>query len=227
MNGLIVLIVVILITGIILLSGKSPFKENKTREQFLKDLTKYLEGTLEPIEDDVFPNSFRIRFKFSGEDFVFEDFEKQGFKDKVYIAYLRVTAPGDLTLTFTEKERSTTIRTDIFIASDISSQQVGRTAQLQVPKHLNDLNVTTNDTAIANELFGTGKISSIFKQLKNMNSRGSSFMPIGIVNGVITLEFYSEKKFQPNLPALYSDISSIENYSNKLLVLVRKLKKKS
>ena len=117
MKGLIFVIAVILTAGIILLSGKSPLKKKKTREQFLQDLAEFLEGTLEPIEDDANPNSFRIRFKYSGVDFVYEDFEKLGFKDKIYIAYLRAKTTSRLTLTFSAKKRSTKIRTDIFIAS--------------------------------------------------------------------------------------------------------------
>ena len=223
MSGLVILIVVIFIAGIILLSGKSPLRKEKTREQFLQALAEFLEGALEPIEDDMHSNSFRIRFKYSGEDFVFEDFEKEGFKNKVNIAYLRVTVPDRLTLTFTEKERSTKIRTDIFIASDISSQQVEQTVQLQVPKHLNDLNVFTNDIVVANELFEIGKISSILKQFKGMDSRGYSFMPIEIIDGVVTLEFHSEKMFKPNLSVLYSNVTSIDGYLDKLMVFAREL----
>jgi len=223
MNGLIILIVVVLIAGIIILSGKSPLTKEKTREQFLQALAEFLEGTLEPIEDDMYPNSFRIRFNYSGEDFVFEDFEKQGFKDKVNIAYLRVTSPRRLTLTFTEKEHSTKIRTDLFMASDISSQRAGQTTHLQVPKQLNDLNVFTNDIVAANWLFETRKVSSILKQFKGKDSQGYLFMPIGIIDGVITLEFYSEKNLQPNLSTLYRDISFIENYTSKLMVFIHKL----
>ena len=223
MNGFFILVVVLLLVGIIILSGPSQLKK-RTREERLQDLAKFLEGTLEPIEDEGYSNSFRIRFKFSDEDFVFEDWEKQGFKDKVYMAYLKVKTPNCLTLNFSEKERSTKIRTDIFIASDVPSQQIGRTVQLQVPKHLNDLNVSTNDTTAANELLEVGKISSIFKQFKNKDSRGRSFMPIKIINGVVTLEFYSDKILKPNLLTLYSDISSIDGYLNKLMVFVRELR---
>lgn len=225
MSGIVILISVLFIAGIILLSVKSPFKK-RSREQFLQDLAKFLEGTLEPIEDEVHSNSFRIRFKFSGEDFVFEDLEKQGFKDKIYIAYLKVQTPSCLTLTFAEKKRSTKIRTDIFIASDISSQSVEQTVKLQAPEHLNDLNIFTNDTVAANKIFETKKISSIFKQFKNIDSRGYSFMSIGIVDGGVTLEFHSEKMFQPNLATLYNDVSFIENYLDKLMVFVRTLQKK-
>jgi len=224
MNGFFILIVVLLLVGIIILSGPSQLKK-RTREECLQDLAKFLEGTLEPIEDEGYSNSFRIRFKFSDESFVFEDWEKQGFKDRVYTAYLKVKTPNPLTLNFSGKERSTKIRTDIFIASNVSSQQIERTVQLRVPKHLNDLNVSTNDTTVANELLEVGKISSIFKQFKNKDSRGISFMPIKILNGVVTLEFYSDKILKPNLSTLYSDISSIDGYLNKLMVFVRELQK--
>lgn len=219
-----VLVGALFIIAIILLSVKSPFKK-KSREQFLQDLAKFLEGKVEPINDETYPNSFRIRFKFSGEDFIFEDWEKQGFKDKIYIAYLKVQTPSRLTLTFAEKKRSTKIRTDIFIASDVSSQSVERTVKLQAPEHLNDLNIYTNDTIAANEILETKRISSIYKQLKNIDPRGYAFMPIEISNGCVILEFYSEKMFQPKLSTLYRDVSFIENYLDNLMTFVRALQK--
>lgn len=224
MNGFVILVIVLLLAGIILLSGPSKL-DKRTREEYLKDLTKFLEGTLEPIEDELISNSFRIRFKFSNEDFIFEDWERKGFKEKIYSAYLIVKTSNRLTLKFSEKERSTKVRTDIFIASDVSSQEISRTTHLQLPKHLKDLNVSTNDTTAANELLDEGKISSILKQFKSKDSRGYSFMPLKIVDGTVTLEFYSDKILKPNLVALYSDISSIDGYLKKMMVFVRELKK--
>jgi hypothetical protein len=224
MNGIIFLVIVLLVAGIILFSETSKVKK-RTREQFHVDLAKYLEGALEPIEDAAHPNSFRIRFKYSGEDFVFEDFEKEGFKDKVYNAHLKVKTPSKFTLTFTEKKRSSRIRSDIFFSSEISSQQAASHIQLLVPKHLNDLNVFTNDGIMANKLFETGKVSSILKQLKNTDSRAYPYMPLEIVDGVIVLEFYSDKMLQPNLLVLYNDISSMEGYLEKMMVFVRALQR--
>jgi len=199
-------------------------KKKKTREQFLKELANFLEGVVEPIEDRAYENSFMIRFEFEGEKFVYEDLEKSGFKDKFYFAHLKVKTPSKLTLTFAGKKRSMKIRSDIFIASDVSTQQDAARIQLQIPAHLKDLNVYTNDKVIANHFLEDKKVASIFKQLKNTDMRGNSFLPVEIVDGMVTLEFSSETTYRPNLPALKSDIPTIEDYSDKLMVLVRKLK---
>jgi len=224
MNGFLILIVLLFLGGIILLSGKSSNKK-KTREQFLKELAEFLEGTLEPIEDETYENSFRIRFQYSNEDFIYEDLERPGFKENVNMAYLKVEVPGGLTLKFEEKKHSTTIRTDIFIASEISTQSEQKNYKIQVPKQLKHLNVVTSDPVIANRLFEDKKISSILKEFKNTDTLGRPFLSIGIINGVVTLEFHPRDIYYPNLTALYADVSSIDHYLSKLMVITRKLKK--
>lgn len=223
MSWFLLLLILFFLGGIIFLSAKSPF-EKKTREQFLQELTAFLEGTLEPFGDEAYGRSFRILFRFGGEEFVFEDLEKHGFRDKVYIAYLKVKTPSRLTLTFTEKRRSARIRTDIFMASEISTRQVEDHVLLQVPKYLKDLKVSTNDPVGANRLFEDKKTAAVFRRFKNVDSRGYPFLSIGIVDGTVILEFYSEKTFNPNLSGLWADIASIEGYLDKLTVIVRKLK---
>src|SRR3989338_6968915 len=118
MTALIILIVVIALAGIILLNAKSPLQK-PTREQFLQDLAKSLDGILEPILDEGYENCYRIKFNFDGEECIYQDMEKKGFKDKIYGAYLKIQTPSKLTLTFTEKKHSMRIHSDIFIASDI------------------------------------------------------------------------------------------------------------
>jgi len=226
MHWLLVLIVLLSLGGIILLSGKSPF-EKKTRELFLQELAKLLNGTLELIEGEDDESSFRILFRFEGEDFVYEDLEKKGFKSKVYKAYLKVKTPSKLTVRFTERKHSTKIKTDIFIASEVSTNYVDEHVGLEVPKHLKDLNVTTNDTIEANRLFDDRKISSILKRYKNVDSRGYPFLSLGLVDGTVTLEFHAATTFQPNLSALQGDIASIEDHLEKIMVIVRKLKENS
>lgn len=223
MNGLLVLVFMFFLAGIILLGVRSPLKK-RTREGYLQDLAKFLEGELEPIEEGALDNSFRVRFKFSGEEFVYEDTEELGFKSKIYKGYLKIKTPSKLTLTFTEKKRSTKIRTDIFIASEISTQQLEKHIRPNVPDHLKDFKVFTNDSLEANKLLEDKKISNIFKQFKNINSRGYPFSSIGIIDGAVILEFFSDRAFSPNLASLWSDVASIENYLNKLMVIVRKLK---
>ena len=224
MNGFIILIVLLFMGGIILLSGKW-FSKKKTREQFLKEFAEFLEGTLEPIEDEIYKNSFRIRFKYSNEDFIFEDLEKPGFKENINMAYLKVEVPSKLTLKFEEKQQSTTIRKDIFIASEVSAQSARKNYKVQVPKHLEHFNIIASDQIMANRLFEDRKVSGILKEFRNTDTFGHPFLSIEIINGVMTLEFYSGNIHYPNLTALYADISSIDHHLNKLMVIVRKLKK--
>ena len=167
MSMLLVLIVLLFLGGIILLSTKSPLKK-KTRAQFLQELADLLEGVLEPIEDNEGENSFRIKFQFKGQEFVYEDLEKKGFKEKIYKAYLKARTPSKLTLTFTEKRRSTKIRTDIFIASEVSTEHVNEHVQLQVPENLKDLKVFTTDPVAANQIFEDNKTAAILKKFKNL-----------------------------------------------------------
>ncbi len=219
MNGLIILIILIFLAAICLLVGKSSH-EKKTREEFLRELADFLEGTLEPMDEEAYPNSFKIQFNFSGKEFVYEDLEKQGFKNKVYVANLKVKAHRMFTLTFTEKKRSTTIRSNIYMASEISSQQAEESTQIRMPRPLKDLVVVTNDTFIANKLLEGSRTSSIIKRFRNVDAQGRPFMSIKIVKGVLSLEFYSGKTFEPNIPALKAKIASIENYLKKLVVLI-------
>ncbi|MCK5013856.1 MAG: hypothetical protein KAS66_08540 [Candidatus Omnitrophica bacterium] len=217
------LIVLLFLCAFILMSVKSPF-EKKTRKHFLQELADFLEGTLELVEGDSSENSFRIKFRFKGEDFVYEDLENQGFNDKVYKAFLKAKTPNKLTLTFAEKKRSTKIKTDIFIASEISTQYVNEHIQVRVPTYLKDLKVLTNDPVATNKIFADSKTASIFKKFKNIDSRGYPFLCIGIVNGEVILEFRSTKACHPNIFDLQADVPSIDGYLEKLMVIIRKLK---
>ncbi len=221
-----ILLVLVLLGGIILLSAKSPLKK-QNREEFLRELAKFLEGTLEPIGEDEEGGSFQIRFKFKNEEFLYEDLETRGFKGRVYKVYLRIKTSSKLTLTFTEKKRSTKIRSDIFIASEVSAQYMNPQAQLQVPGHLKDLKVFTNDISEANKILEDKRITDIFKKFKNVDTRGYPFLSLGIVSGVVILEFHSVKTCKPNISALREDMTSIDDYLEPLLVITHKLKEKS
>lgn len=224
MNWLIVLLVLLILGAAVLFSGGSSHKK-KSRESYLEELAEFLQGTLEPIEGPDYKGSYRVRFKFEGEDFVFENIEAMGFKDKVYKYYLKVKTPYKLTLTFAEKKRSTRIRTDIFIASEVSTQQVDQKVYLQVPHYLNDLLVSTNNPTHANKFFDDKKISGIFKSLKNIDARGGySYISLKIIEGMIILEFHAEKTLKPNIADIWANISSIEDYLEKIIVLVKRLK---
>jgi hypothetical protein len=223
MTTLIILMVAIALVGIIVLSAKSPFQKT-TREQFLEQLAQFLEGTLEPILEEGYEHCYRIKFNFEDEEGVYEDLEKKGFKAKVYSAYLKIKTPSQLTLTFTEKKHSMKIRSDIFIASEVSSQTVEKRVRLQVPDYLSDLNVSANDAVTANALLEDIKIAGVLKRMKNVDDRGYSFLSIGIIDGIVSMEFHAQSSFKPNLTALRNDMASIDDYLDDMMIIVRKLK---
>ena len=223
MIAAVILIIVIVLGGLISLNVKSPF-QRATRENFLQRLAKFLDGALEPILEEGYENCYRIKFHFEGEECVYEDFEKKGFKDKVYSGCLKVKTPSKLTLTFTERKHSLKIRSDIFIASDVSTQVVEERVRLQVPDYLKDIGVAANDAAVANALLEDKKVAAVLKRMKNIDDRGYSFLSLGVIDGAVTLEFHVQGSFKPNLAALRNDMVSIEDYLDDMILIARKLK---
>ena len=111
--------IVVLILGVLILAKVVQSKLN-SREEFLDKLAKFLESKLEPMEG--LDNSYKLRFIFDGKEFVYEDIEEKRFKGKAHKAYLKIKAPGNLHLNFTEKKRTGNLRSEIFIASQIPDQ---------------------------------------------------------------------------------------------------------
>ncbi len=222
----IILVVIVLLAGIILLSGSSSPKK-QTREQFLRSLAKFVEGDLQAIEGE--PDAYGIRFTFEGQSFVYEDVSDRGFarllrQEGAYKAYLKTKTAGHFTLSFTEEPRSTTfVRSDVIIASKIPDEPTPQETRVHVPPKLKGLNIHTNDVQRANTLLENDKVVSIFSQLKNIDARGCPSMPLRIVDGEVILEFYSSMQKNPSRAALMRHISSMENYLEKFLRIVKLL----
>src|SRR3989338_767917 len=223
----IILVVIVLLAGIILLSGSSSPKK-QTREQFLRSLAKFVEGDLRAIEGE--PDAYGIRFIFEGQSFMYEDVSDRGFarplfrQEGVYKAYLKTKTAGHFTLSFTEEPRSTTfVRSDVIIASKIPDEPTPQETRVHVPPKLKGLNIHTNDVQRANTLLENDKVVSIFSQLKNIDARGCPSMPLRIVDGEVILEFYSSMQKNPSRAALMHHISSMENYLEKFLRIVKLL----
>ena len=129
-------------------------------------------------------------------------------------------------MTFTEKKRSTKIRSSIFIVSEVSAQYINQRDQLQVPEYLKDLKVFASDASEANKILEDNRIAGILKKYKNVDARGYPSLSIGIIDGVVILEFRSVKTYKPNISALREDVSSIDDYLEQLIAIARKLKEK-
>lgn len=223
MIGIIGIIVILILLGIIFVSGK-PFEKRRTREQFLQTMVEFLEGSLEAMDEEGLDNSYRVRFFYKGEQCVFEGIEQQGFKNKIYVGHLKIKTPSTLTLTLSERKPNMRIKSDVFMASEISTLSGDQKVHLDIPKHLKDLNIFTNDITSVNKLFQDRKIASLFKEFKNLDSRGYPFISLMVIQGEVILEFASERQFRPNIPALEDDIAIIEDYLDKMLLIVHLLK---
>ena len=215
-----IFILIALCVGIILLGGYSPLKI-QTREQFLQSLAKFLEGDLKPIEGE--EEGFRIRFNFEGQTFLSEDVPEYGFAEKAYKGYLKTQSPTKLTLSFTEKPRSTLIKSDVIIASKIQDGPTEGRARVRVPSKLKDLNVHTNDPFLVNALWDNPKIVFIFSGFKNVDARGYPSMSIRMMDGLLVLEFSPMIDKKPNRPTLIRDIHVMDAYPTQLLKIIKRL----
>lgn len=217
----IILLVVVLLAGLIYLSVHSASRK-QTDGQFQQSLAKFLEGKLKALPDQ--PDGFQIEFQFKGYSFVYEDVPDRGFAQEARKAYLKINMGTNFTLYFTEKPRSTTIRTDLIIASQIPDELIQEDARVRVPAPLKGLNVHTNDPSLANRLFASEKMLDILLQFRNADSRGYPSMALRMMEGALILEYHSAEGKIPNYRAMRGDLHSLEDHFEDLITLARFLK---
>lgn len=220
----IVIIVCVLLAGIILLNS-NVFSRKPTREQFLQSLEKLLEGKLRPVDGQ--PGGMQIDFFFEGQSFAYEDVPDRGFKEEARKGYLKTRVHKDFTLYFTEKPRSTTIKTDVLISSKIADGPVRPDVSVVLPPSLKGLNVQTNHIQLANKLLANTKIIDILLEFRNVDSRGYPSMSWKIVDGMMILEFHPAPGKIPNYHDLTGRVSSIEDHLEELAKIVRFFKELS
>lgn len=221
MMWFLIVVFIILFGVLVFLSGYFSNKK-KTKEESLKEIIRVFGGTREPIPN--LENSYRIRLKFENQDFIFEDLEERGFREIVNKVFLKIKTNTSLNLTFTELEKATTMRSPIVLASQIKEEDIVVTGmKIYLPKPLKDLKVNTNDAVLVNKLFEDDKIADIFIGFKNTDTRGYPSVSLKIVEGILTLEFGSRPTFRPSLLALRSHVSSLEDYLETLLIIVKKI----
>lgn len=229
----IVIIVFVLLAGIVLLNsnvllrkqtrptGSSPqgASGRGEEEQFLHSLEKFLEGKLRPVEGQ--PGGWQIDFFFEGQSFVYEDVIDRGFKEDARKGYLKTRIHADFSLYFTEKPRSTTIKTDVLISSQIPDGPIRQDAWVALPPSLKGLDVQTNNIRLANKLLANAKVVDILLEFRNVDSRGYPSMSWKIVDGMMILEFHPAQGKIPNYHDLIVRGSSVEDYLEKLTKIVR------
>ena len=221
MHWIVLTIILALVGGIIYFSRQTHPSLEGQRELFLQRVEREFETKRISIVQK--ENSFRIRFKFEGENFDLEDIEEQGFSHKHYKVWLKATTPSRLNLSFSEKLKDPVIGTPMVIASELREQESDKRIHVRNPKELDGLEIHTDDPIQTNKLFDDPKIVKIFSEFKNADSRGYPFMSLRILDGTLILEFHSTGSFRPNLNALRNDVASLEDYLNKLLSVVKVL----
>ena len=218
MAAIIALIIVLLIAVVIFIEVFSPNANvQKPKEDYLTKLNKYVGGRLEKIEG--MKNAFRIYFDMDGSSFIFEDIEEKSINTNIDKVFLRINTESKINMFFTERKQRTQIRTGMVIASDIPESSPDEEVQLKVPKSLEMFDVHTNAPALINILFRTPQIASFLSGLKNVDQRGSPFVPFKINEGWVTLSFYKESMFHPNLTELSKEVAAIEKFVDPLLII--------
>ncbi|MBI5150918.1 MAG: hypothetical protein HZA28_09165 [Candidatus Omnitrophica bacterium] len=221
----VIFIVILLVAGIIFLNVHSA-PHQQTGEQFQRSLEKILEGKVKPLpgQPPGAQEAFQIEFQFEGYPFVYEDIPDRGFTQEVRKAYLKVRTYTDFTLYFTEKPRSTTIKTDVIIVSNIPDKPIEGAERVRAPAPLKGLDVQTNNPALANKLLANDKMVDVLLEFRNKDSRGYPSLALKVQEGTIILEFHSDEGKVPSYHALRRNPPSIEDYLGGLVLLARFIK---
>ncbi len=222
MTPYLLFIIFVFIAGILFVCSQLQSKQ-KTREEFLKQFEEFVGSSFQPIEDQ--ENCFRIVFNFDGEEFVFEDIEKHGFKGNTYKARLKVAMPGKFNMSFIERTADAVKHSSILESTGLDSKIYKQQLHFKMPKELSLFDVVTNNMKLAQEILNDDKIVRIFSEFKNIKGPGYPFVSFRIEDSELILDFYPfEAPFLPNLRFLYSDVASIEDYCQKMLIIVKRLK---
>ncbi len=211
-------VICILLAAIVILNSNLG-TPRQTQEQFLQSLTDFLEGTLRPIDGQ--PGGFQIEFFFQGQSFSYEDVPDRGFKEAVRKGYLKTSVHKDFTLYFTEKPRSTTIKTDVLIVSRIPNEPIRPDNRVMLPPSFEGLDVRTNDFKLANRLFSSPKIIDILLGFRSVDSRGYPSMSWKVIDGVMILEFHPAERKVPNYHDLTRRVPVMEDYLEGLSKIVQ------
>ncbi len=221
MSSSLVSLILAIIGGILLFFWKFPMKK-KTREVYLKEMEKRLEGKCEPIEGS--GNSVRIKFYYDGNEYIYEDIEEQGLSESSYKAYIKANKQDGFVFEFVEKKKNRSVKSDIFIASDVLDQDGEVSSDFSLPKEFAHFTAYSNDYLLAGKLLQDSKVVNVFREFINKDPMGYYYVSVKMDKEAAILEFSSSSSSNPNIHYLRSDPSCIEKYLEKLACLVNKAK---
>jgi len=221
MTFLIVLIVVVFVAGIVLFTQASSVSA-KSRDQYLAEITKYLESNLEPIEGA--KDAYRINFSFDGFDVIYEDYMLPGFRTAVNKAHIKIKQHGDMIMTFHEKTQGQKM-----ITGDLNTMKslnvIEQKESVRIPPKFKDFIVQTNNVERTNKLFTDPKFINLVNKFKNIDARGYLFMAFRLLDGDIILDLHNENRFYPSLFVIHKNLHLIEDPIKDAIEVSKFLKK--
>jgi len=214
MSTTITVLVILMIVGIVLVN-RSGALTIRSREQFLQEFTKYVEGKLSPIEDS--EGSFKVEFNLDQFAFTFEDQMLPSFKEKLNKAYLKLQLPMTLSLQFHEKRQSSKL-----FDQNVGLYKTNNDANIVVkmPEKLIDFQIVTNNVEMVTKLLANPKFVNLVSEYKNRES-GFLFIPIKITQGLMSMEFLKDQKYNPSLQIVHKNIHLFENHIKDLINLAK------
>ena len=221
MNVLIILVVAAMLGAIIFLSRGASGQQGK-REEYLQGMARIFETNVEKVEGA--ENSFFLKFIYKGVEFWFEDMEDKDREDRrLYRGFLKARLPINLTLSFSEKMR-TTIRGKVDSLIETASSRAGGGQYIILPKALKKFGVFTNREKQAADLLADERVVKELARYQSVDSRGHPMMSWDIREGVVSLRFHFGTGLKPNLQEFHGNAGALEGYVQRMLVIVNKIK---
>jgi len=212
MSPLLIGIVIVLIAGIIYLSGDMEKKDQ--RKKHLDSLVELLEAQIEEIPGR--KNSYALRFDYKGLPFLYEDIEDNVFDKIMHRAFLRLQLSVHFNIVFTEESKTSFRSTPLGMSRAGAS---GETNQIEVPR-FKEFKIFSNKPEVARELFADDAVLRIFFKYKNKDVRGKPEMALEIVDGVLTVKFFPlGQQLEPTVFDLRNNTSLIQNYLEDMVVV--------
>src|SRR5262245_56509349 len=151
MTTTITILVVVMIVGIIFVN-RSGALTIKSREHFLQEFTKYVEGKLSPMSENEagsIEGSYRVEFNLDQFSFVFEDVMLPSFKEKLNKAYLKMQLPMKVSLQFHErKQQGKLFDQNVGLYKSTNDVMAG----IKMPEKLIDFQIQTDDIELIKKL---------------------------------------------------------------------------
>jgi len=213
----VVIIIIVLLVGAIVFFTHDSKQPKKTDTKYLHQIARLFEGKVEKLED--FDNCHKVSFSYKGWDFYFLAISDTDFERVMTKGYLKAETPSKLKLSFTERPRSD-VKANIQTIQDITNPW-GSDAKLQLPRALSEFAIHTNNAGMTKKILEDDRAVKIIASFKNRDSRGHPVMSLDFNEGILSLDFHPSGMLKPNLWDLQHDVSSMQGYLDKMLVLLQ------